>query len=118
MRVFYLVAAIVLALANAAWVLVDVQSGIQPDHDRLQAYQLTVCLMVVVWLLMERRLPGEHRPTLDYAFLLIVSFPVLAFYHQFLIRRWWGIATVCGLMLIQFLPYIAWISARSAADSS
>jgi len=100
MRLFYLLASAALALATSASVLVDLQSGIRPDGDLLQLYP---------WLMMDPRLPREHRPTLDYGFLLLVSFPILALYHQFVGRRWIGVATVCGLLLILLAPDVVWI---------
>lgn len=111
MRRFYLLAAIVLSAATSVCVFVAVQGGDAPDRDLLDLDSLTVGLMIVAWLMLDPKLPREERPTFDHAFLLMVSFPVLALYQQCVGHRWKGVAIVAGLMAIVLLPWLTWITA-------
>jgi hypothetical protein len=108
MRLFYLIAVIALALATTVDVVFNVQSGIRPDEDLISLYQLVIGLLVVAWLLTDPKLPAAQRPTLDHGFLLMVSFPVLAFYQQFVSRGWKGVASVFALTIVVLAPFLVW----------
>ena len=110
MRAFYLVAAIVLALATSLIVAIDTQSGMATDRDSLELYRFGIGTMLVAWLITEPKLPTADRPTLGHGLLHLLFFPLLAFYQQFVVRRRWGIAIVCGIILILLTPtLVQWL---------
>src|SRR3954463_14312871 len=109
MRAFHLVAAIVLALASSVIVAIDTQSRIRPDGDSQDLYQFGIATMLIAWLITDPKLPREQRPTLGHGFQHMVFFPLLAFHQQFMVRRWWGVAVVCGITLILIAPWLVQI---------
>jgi len=110
-RRFYLLAAIFLSLAAASGIYLQLVAGGMPEPEQLQLDQSVIALLLIAWLILDPELPLEQRPTFDHAFLLMISFPFLALYHQFLTRRWRGVATVAGFVALVFAPYLAIVAA-------
>lgn len=106
LRRLYLLAALLLPFTMCVHVVL---SGRAPDAQGFQLYQYLYLMLVAVWLMKDPALPAVHRPSFDHALLLCMTFPFLALYHQFITRRWKGIATVSGLLLLLYAPYAVMI---------
>lgn len=102
LRRLYLVAAILFPLTVSIHVGL---SGRAPNAQTMQLYQFIELLLIAVWLMKDPALPATQRPSFDHGLLLWMSFPFLALYHQFTTRRWKGVATVLGLLLLLYAPH-------------
>ncbi len=104
LRRLYLFTAILFALTMSIHAVID---GRDLDFEALELYQFIEGIFIVVWLMMDPGLPAAQRPSFDHGLLLMMSFPFLALYHQFATRRWKGIATVFGLLLLLYAPLLS-----------
>lgn len=105
----YLVASVVIAVATSVAVVPRAFYGPVADDPVLQLYNFVMAILVVTWLVTDPALPPSERPTIDHGFLLWTTFPFLAAYHQFIIRRWIGLLLVLGLVILSLLPYLTLI---------
>jgi len=106
LRRAYLIVAILFAIVTC--INVAAAGGWRGD-DSLRVCEFVEAVLILVWLTSDPGLPAAQRPSFDHALLLWISFPFLALYHQFVSRRWKGIATVFGLLLLLYAPAVVFL---------
>jgi hypothetical protein len=78
-----------------------------PDEHLFSLHQFVLAVLLTTWIVVDTTELRRARPSFDYGWFIVATFPVYVPYYLVSTRRWRGVALLAGMILLFLLPWLA-----------